>query len=182
MTQLPPPTVDRRSGEDRRHAAADVTTAGSTPSAGASALSAPFIWTAELDGIRPRDPWVSVVRRAITDYQEGRPEHIGRSWDESVVWRIVAGWPGAEPRGAQAVFDYHRTIEDATAGTFQQEIVSLDASGGPIVVGHVRTTAERGARRLEMPSLLSFELVAMRVVRVTEIPGDAAEWDAFWRD
>jgi hypothetical protein len=183
MTQLPPPTVDRRSGEDRRRASMDaMTTAGSTPSQGPRPRSAPFIWIPELDRVRPRDPWVSVVRRAIADYQEGQPQDIGRSWDESVEWRVVADWPGEARRGPEAVFEYHRAIESATAGSFQQEIVSLDASGGPIVVGHVRTTAARGARRLEMPSLLTFELVAMRVARVTEIPGDAAEWDTFWQD
>src|SRR4051812_16441524 len=181
MTQLPPLTVDRRSGEDRRRASMDAT-AGSSPSEGSPPRSAPFVWVPELARVRPRDPWVSVVRRAIDDYREGRPEDIGRSWDESVVWRVVAGWPGEELRGPQGVFGYHGAIEKATAGSFQQEIVSLEASGGPIVVGHVGTTAARDLRRLEMPSLLTFELVAMRVVRVTEIPGDAAEWDAFWRD
>jgi hypothetical protein len=63
-----------------------------------------------------------------------------------------------------------------------QEIVSIEASGGPIVEAHVRTTAIRGARRLDIPTLLVFELGCLRIRRVTEIPGDLASWNAFWDD
>ena len=183
MTQLPPPTVDRRSGIDRRAATMDawsIAETGSTPDAAPSAV--PFAWAPSLERSRPRDPWVSVVRRAIGDYVAGGLEELARSWDDGVVWRVVADWPDADATGPRAIVEYHRALLEATAGSFRQEIISLDASGGPIVVGHVRTTALRNGRRLAMPSLLTFELLAMRIARVTEIPGDAAEWDAFWRN
>jgi hypothetical protein len=183
MTQLPPPSVDRRSGIDRRAATTDAwSAAGSPPTPGSDATAAPFALAPSLERLRPRDPWVSVVWRAISDYVDGRLEELARSWDDGVVWRVVAEWPDADATGPRALVEYHRALLEATAGTFRQEIVSLDASGGPIVVGHVRTTAVRSVRRLAMPSLLTFELIAMRIARVTEIPGDAAEWDEFWRN
>lgn len=182
MTQLPPPSVERRSGIDRRAATIDAwSDAGSLPTPESDRPAAPFAWAPSLERLRPRDPWVSVVWRAISDYVDGGLEELARSWDDGVVWRVVADWPDADASGRRALVEYHRALLKATAGSFRQEIISLDASGGPIVVGHVRTTALRNGRRLGMPSLLTFELVAMRIARVTEIPGDAAEWDEFWR-
>jgi hypothetical protein len=181
MTQLPPPAVDRRSGTDRRQTSLDAVAAGSVTSRRPS-LPAPFTWSASLERLRPRDPWVSVVRRAIADYRDGSVEELARSWDDAAVWRVMADWPDTEAAGTQAIFEYHQALHNATAGTFEQEIVSLEASGGPIVIAHLRTSAVRNGRTLAMPSLLTFELQAMRVARVTEIPGDAAEWDGFWRD
>ncbi len=187
MTELPPPTLDRRSGADRR-----------TPETGAMlqgapgldapdpsedpwpGLAAPFDWVSDLERRQPRDPWAAAVTRALEEYRAGNVAELARSWDEAVVWRVAAAWPGRDRDGAMAVFAYHRELRDATDGTFRQEILSIDASGGPIVTAHVRTSASRTGRQLEVPSLLTFELVAMRVRRVTEIPGDRAEWDRFW--
>ena len=59
--------------------------------------------------------------------------------------------------------------------------MTIEASRGPIVEAHVRTTARRGNRELDMPTLLVFELSCLRILRVTEIPGDIPEWDAFWK-
>ena len=55
-------------------------------------------------------------------------------------------------------------------------------SNGPIVEAHVRTTATRGDRNLDIPTLIVFELSAMRICQVTEIPGDVAAWEAFLAD
>src|SRR5205085_1191153 len=120
---------------------------GSLTTARPTSFASPFHWSPSLERLRPRDPWVSVVRRAIADYRDGGVEELGRSWDESVTWRVMADWPDGEVAGTRALFEYHQALREATAGTFQQEIVSLDASGGPIVVGHVRTTAVRNGRR-----------------------------------
>jgi ketosteroid isomerase-like protein len=183
MTQRPPPTVDRRSGLDRRSRPLDAERViSSDPPSESTRRAAPFAWSPSLERLRPRDPWVSLVRRAIADYEAGGLDDLARSWDDGVVWRVVADWPDADANGPRGVMEYHAALSEATAGTFRQELISLDANGGPIVVGHVRTTAARNGRRLAMPSLLTFEVVAMRVARVTEIPGDAAEWDGFWRD
>jgi hypothetical protein len=188
MTELPPPTLDRRSGADRRTpetAAALAGARGRDPTAPpvdepTAGLAAPFTWTNGLERRRAGDPWAAAVARAVEEYRAGHIDELARCWDDALVWRVTAGWPGGDRDGAMAVFAYHRELRDRTDGTFRQEILSIDASGGPIVTAHVRTTATAGARRLDVPSLLTFELVAMRVQRVTEIPGDRADWDRFW--
>ena len=176
MTHLTPSMLDRRSGNERRQGSSEA------PVDASAVLAPPFVLAPELEGVHPRDPWVSVVARSIDEYCAGRVEELVGTWDESLIWRVVASWPSQDRAGATEVFAWHRAAHDATGGTFRQEILALDGSGGPIVVAHVRTTATRGGRRLETPSMLTFELVAMRIRRVTEIPGDAAGWDRFWAD
>ena len=187
MTELPPPTLDRRSGADRRaletaplHAAGSSDAPRDRGGAPVVGLASPFVWMSEQERRRPRDPWAAAVTRAVEEYGAGNVEELSRCWDEAVVWRVTAAWPGRDQDGALAVFAYHRELRDRTDGTFRQEILSIEASGGPIVTAHLRTTATAAGRRLDVPSLLTFELVAMRVQRVTEIPGDRADWDRFW--
>lgn len=179
MTHLTPDTLDRRSGSDRRQGIA-----GDPPETGGDStlLAPPFTLAPEMARARPADPWVSVVARSIEEYRAGRLDELVRTWDESLTWRVVADWPARDHTGAVEVLAWHKAVHDETRGTFRQEIVALDASGGPIVVAHARTTARRGRRQLDVSSMLTFELVAMRVRRVTEIPGDPAEWDRFWAD
>ncbi|HET9614990.1 MAG TPA: hypothetical protein VFP22_09270 [Candidatus Limnocylindrales bacterium] len=186
MSHLPPSAVERRSGVDRREPFPSGTSAAAgeliqSPRLAAPSAS-PFVLPPSLATLRARDPWVSVVVRAIADYGAGQLDDLARSWDEGVVWHVVGGWPGADADGLGAVDAYHRAARQECRGTFRQDVVSLDASGGPIVTAHVQTHARRLGRRLDGPSLLTFELVAMRIRRVTEIPGDRAEWDAFWSD
>src|SRR3954449_2170377 len=180
MRSFTPPDLDRRSGADRRHNATAQSPARHDGLG--DELAAPFTLPPSLITVRPRDPWAAVVGRALADYADGRGDDLVRSWDDRLVWRVVGGWPAADQSPADRAFAYHRELHDATLGTFRQEVVSIDGSGGPIVVAHVRTTAVRKSRRLDMPSLLTFELIGMRIQRVTEIPGDCADWDAFWAD
>jgi hypothetical protein len=84
--------------------------------------------------------------------------------------------------GPEEIFSYHSALERLSGGTFRQSLVSLEASGGPIVEAHVRTTATRPGRSLDIPTLLVFELAGGRLRRVTEIAGDLAAWDGFWTD
>jgi len=58
-------------------------------------------------------------------------------------------------------------------------LIALDG-GGRLVSAHVRTTAQRKGRLLDIPSLLLFELSLVGVRRVTELPGDLDAWNAFW--
>jgi hypothetical protein len=179
MTHLTPSALDRRSGSDRRQGVP-----GEPPDLAASStlLAPPFTLAPEMIRTRPGDPWVSVVARSIEEYSAGRLDELVRTWDESLVWRVVADWPTRDHTGAADVFSWHKSAHDETQGTFRQDIVAFDASGGPIVVAHARTTARRGRRKLDCSSMLTFELVAMRVRRVTENPGDPAAWDRFWAD
>jgi ketosteroid isomerase-like protein len=131
----------------------------------------------------PADPWVALVKECVTDYRLGRADRASLAWSDDIVWRVIGGGPAnGELRGANDVFEYHRRLEQMTAGTYRQELVALQASGGPIVEAHVRTVAARAGHRIEIPTLIVFELVGGRIKRVTEIPGDQQLWDRFWAE
>ena len=170
-----PPAIDRRSGTDRRRDAGS-----DEPSAGTALIGRwPLVVGSGFDAARPHDPWVAIVHRSIADYRAGRFEAARQCWDERISWVV----PGREITvGPEAILERHRRLEEATDGTFRQALVSLDGSSGPIVEAHVRTAARRAGRTLDIPSLIVFELAAMRIRNVTEIPGDQAAWDSFWAD
>jgi ketosteroid isomerase-like protein len=185
--------VERRSGLDRR---ADGTLRGdrrgdgserrsdpADPAGDGTGLATIDRWPLEVDpsfeGIHPRDPWASVVHRSVADYRAGRLDSARQAWDERIIWRVDGGVPAIGPEG---VFAHHRQLATLTDDTFRQKLASIEASGGPIVEAHVRTSAERHGRRLDIPTLIVFELAAMRIRQVTEIPGDLAAWEAFWTD
>src|SRR5919197_1804479 len=142
-------------------------------------------WALEVDDDfelwRPVDPWLALVKDCLTDYRLGRADRASRAWAEDIVWRVIGGgpWPG-ELRGAQSIFDYHRDLERRTSGAFRQHVVALQSSGGPVVEAHLRTTAARAGRRIEIPTLVVFEIADGRITQVTEIPGDQASWETFW--
>jgi ketosteroid isomerase-like protein len=131
----------------------------------------------------PADPWVALVKECLTDYRLGRADRASLSWAEDLVWRVIGGGPmGTDLHGAHAVFEYHRRLQQLSSGTYRQQLIALQASGGPIVEAHVRTVAARAGRRIEIPTLIVFELAGGRIKRVTEIPGDQQVWDGFWTD
>ena len=185
--------IERRSGQDRR---ADGTLRGErraddgerrSDAAEARAdergLATIDRWPLEVDpgfdDAHPRDPWVSVVHRSAADYRAGRLDSARLAWDERILWRVDGGVPAIGPDG---VFAHHRQLATLTDNTFRQKLASIEASGGPIVEAHVRTVAQRHGRRLDIPTLIVFELAAMRIRQVTEIPGDLAAWESFWTD
>jgi hypothetical protein len=198
MDHLTEPRVDRRSGTDRRSDPGTPARRAEDRPPEAAPARWPLIVGPDFATSRARDPWVGVVQLSMSDYRAGRLEEAKRSWDERIVWQVagVAPWiqpdqtPGAIPaagagpfpgvRGAEGVFAHHRALHDLTDGTYRQTLVSLEGSGGPIVEAHVRTTASRTGRLLDIPTLLVFELGALRIRQVTEIPGDQAAWNRFW--
>jgi hypothetical protein len=170
------PPGERRSGDDRR---ADSGMADPAGGGVPTVARWPLVTAPGYDDTHPRDPWVSVVHRSICDYRAGRTDSARQAWDDRITWRVDGGVPAI---GAEGVFLHHRQLGALTDGTFRQNLVSLEGSGGPIVEAHVRTTATRNGRTLDIPTLIVFELAAMRIRQVTEIPGDQAAWDAFWSD
>jgi hypothetical protein len=180
MSSNIPPTLDRRSGLDRR--GLGVTAPGADSTGLDAALAPPFTIGPALEQARLRDPWATVAARGLANYRDRRLDDLTRCWNERLVWHVVGSWPGSDQTTLEGLFDYHRRLRADTNGTFRQEVVAVDASGGPIVVAHLRTTARRGDQVLDTPTLLTFELVGMRVHRVTEIPGDRADWESFWGD
>ena len=131
----------------------------------------------------PRDSWASLVRASIEDYRQGNADRARDFWAPDIVWRVDGQGPlSGERVGADRIFAYHAELLRRSNGTFRQHLLALLSSGGPLVEAHLRTTAERGHRRLDIPTMLVFELRGGRLQALTEIPGDQAAWDAFWAD
>lgn len=141
-------------------------------------------WPLDLDpGLRVsrRDPFVDIVRETIACYADGLGYQASRHWHDEIAWRVPGAHPpSGEHVGSEAVFSYHRELDRLTDGTFRQRLLSLEGSHGPIIEAYLRTTATRGDRRLDIPTLVVFELQFGHIKIVSELPGDQAAWDAFW--
>ncbi len=152
----------------------------------------PLVVPRELHDVRTVDPWARVVHLAILDARRDRDADASAKWEDDAAWHIAGFDPtlaGADPEtgtmphdavGAERVRAYHRELARLTDGTYAQQLISLEGGRGPLVEAHLRTTARRGDRVLEMPTLMVFELPSLRIRRVTEFPGDLPAWDAFW--
>jgi hypothetical protein len=130
-----------------------------------------------------RNPWIALARDSIFHYRTGQADRVRRLWDDAIAWTVDGGgrvsgtWIGPD-----GVFDYHRLLGRETRGSFRQRLIALESAGGPIVECHVRTTATRSGRSLEIPSLIVFEFAGGLLTQVTEIPGDRHAWVDFWAD
>ena len=131
---------------------------------------------------READPWARLVREAMELYRRGRIDDARRLLAADVAWRIWGTGPDGELEGADAVFAYHTQLGRKTDGTFRQQLLAVEGSRGPVVTAYLRTRATRADRVLDVPSLVTFEVSRMQIRRVTEVPGDIAEWNAFWSD
>jgi ketosteroid isomerase-like protein len=132
---------------------------------------------------RDIDPWARLVREAIELYRTGRADAARQMWTDDVAWRVLGDGPASgEYRGSDAIFGYHRRLARLSDGTFRQQLIAMEGSGGPVVTAYVRTRAQRGTRSLEIPSLVVFEVFRMRIQRVAELPGDQEAWNRFWAD
>jgi uncharacterized protein len=130
---------------------------------------------------REVDPWARLVREAIELYRTGRADAARQMWTDDIVWRVVGDQaPSGEHRGAEAIFAHHRRLVRLTDGTFRQQLIAVEGSGGPVVTAYVRTRAQRGTTSLDIPSLVSFEVSRMHIQRVVELPGDQEAWNRFW--
>jgi hypothetical protein len=142
-------------------------------------------WPVEVDAgfadWRDPDPWAATVHDTIEHYRTGHADLARRRWTDDIRWRIPgdAGLHG-EWVGAEQVFKYHRLLRRETDNTFRQRLVALEGSQGPFVNAHLRTTARRSGRVLDIATLVVFELSGGRVSVVTEMPGDREAWASFW--
>jgi ketosteroid isomerase-like protein len=130
-----------------------------------------------------RDPFVDIVRETVVSYADGFADRASRHWHDDIVWRVPGSRPpSGEHVGPDAIFAYHRELERLTDGTFRQRMLSLEGSQGPLIEAYLRTTATRGERQLDIPTLMVFELQFGHIRVVSELPGDQAAWDDFWVD
>jgi hypothetical protein len=152
----------------------------------------PLLVPDDLRVVRTVDPWARVVHLAIVDARNDRDADASAKWEDLAAWHVAGFDPtvrdgdpetGTMPRdatGVDGVRTFHRELARLTEGTYRQQLVSIEGGRGPIVEAHLRTTARRGDRTLEIPTLVVFELPSLRIRRVTEFPGDLPAWDAFW--
>ena len=170
MTQLSHPAPDRRLGLGRRSVDGD-------PGGGATPPESPIAsWPLHvpdpLRSVRTGDPWARVVHLAILDAccDSGTGD---AAWEDRATWRVEASDPTAdraespdgagrcEAVGSEAIRAWHRELLRLTDGTYRQELVSLEAGRGPLVQAHLRTTARRAGRALDVPTLLAFLELAL---------------------
>jgi hypothetical protein len=129
------------------------------------------------------DASVTLVRSMIDDYRGGLADRAAEKWHDDVLWRVLGEGPlGGDWLGRERVLEYHRLAERLSDGDYRQRLIALEGSRGSIVNGYLRTEASRGERRIDMPTLVVFEIAGGRIRRVTELPGDRAAWAAFWSD
>jgi ketosteroid isomerase-like protein len=126
------------------------------------------------------DPWVAIVAASLADYAAGDTTQAIGAWAPDITWTVRCGGTSTVSVGPDAVLAYHTSLSARTAGSFRQELLALEGSGGPVVAAHVRTTAHVAGRDLDIPSLLVLELARGRIRRVTEIHGDPVAWEQFW--
>jgi hypothetical protein len=165
-------------------AAGGRTLAGETRNAGAATVATIARWPLDVEPgfehMPYRDPWVSLVRDSMVAYRAGRTDVAEWGWAPQIVWRVDG--TGEALTGPEAIFGYHRRLARQTGDTFRQRVIALQATQGPIVEAFLRSTARRGHRELDIPTLIVFELSGSRLQAVTEMPGDPAAWREFWRD
>jgi hypothetical protein len=141
-------------------------------------------WSLLTDGggtTRTTDAWVALVRESLDHYAAGKVTAASRIWLPDIVWHLTgASRFSGDHVGRDGIVRYHRALDEASAGTFQQTLMALDGSGGPLVEAHLRSVAVRGRRAIDMATLLVFELSAGGIRRITELPGDQSLWDGFW--
>ncbi len=170
----------RLPARDRRASAAG---SGASPDPAATVARWPLDVEGALGGAWRGDPAIAIVRGSLVDYRSGRADRASLAWHDDISWFVPGPPPvGGRWSGPDGIFEYHALLTQLSSGTFRQHLVALEGSRGSIVDAYVRTTAMRDGRRLEMPSLVVFELAAGRVRCVTELPGDLAAWEAFWAE
>jgi len=127
-----------------------------------------------------RDRGLTVVRTSLEAYWRGERSVAAARWDPDIVWRVAGSGPvSGEHRGAGPVFAYRQRLVRASGHSWRQHLIAVD--GDEVIVSvHVRTTAERRGRHLDLPTLLLCEVGLTGIRRVTELPGDQEAWDHFW--
>jgi ketosteroid isomerase-like protein len=128
----------------------------------------------------PRDRGLAIVRTSLEAYWRGERSVAAARWDPDIVWRVAGSGPvSGEHVGAGPVFAYRQRLVRASGHSWRQHLIAVDGDG-VIVSVHVRTTAERRGRHLDLPTLILCEVGLTGIRRVTELPGDQEAWDHFW--
>ncbi|MFL5842863.1 MAG: nuclear transport factor 2 family protein [Thermoleophilaceae bacterium] len=121
------------------------------------------------------------MRRAYEAFNKGDMETLIELFDESAVWHL----PGrssfaSDYQGRDATLAYFAQLGQETGGTFQAELQELIGDDDDRVIGHQRSTADRGGKHLDVSDCIVFQLKDGRIVDGLEHFHDLYAWDEFW--
>jgi uncharacterized protein len=124
-----------------------------------------------------------IVRRGYKAFGEGDMDALGSLMTDDVSHVI----PGdnrftGEHKGKDAVFAFYGGLMEASGGTYNAELQSIEEKGDDTVVSKHRGTAERGGQKLDSIEILTFTIKGGKITKLVSSfsPEDEKAEDAFW--
>jgi ketosteroid isomerase-like protein len=124
-----------------------------------------------------------IVRRGYKAFGEGDMETLGSLMTDDVS-HVVPGdnrFTG-EHKGKDAVFAFYGGIFEASGGTYQADLQSVEEQGDDTVVSKHRGTAQHGDQKLDVTEILTFTIKGGKITKIVSSfsPEDEKAEDAFW--
>jgi uncharacterized protein len=131
--------------------------------------------------LMPEHPNVGRVREGFAAFNRGDVEAMRPVITEDIVWHVGGDHPlSGDYRGADAVFEYVRTVLDLTGGTLKGEPLDVLANDRHAGVFQ-RVTGERDGKRLDVVLAQALTLDEDgRWLEYWALADEQSEVDAFW--
>jgi uncharacterized protein len=124
---------------------------------------------------------IDLIRRGYAAFSAGDMDTLRNEvFTPDAVWVVPGnGYFSGPKEGVDAILQFFGDIVERSGGTLQ---VVLDdvAAGDDHCYSLHRNVATRGERRLDLRSVLVFEIVDGRITRVDQYYWDTMENDQFW--
>jgi ketosteroid isomerase-like protein len=132
-------------------------------------------------GIMSQQSDIDTIRRGYAAFSAGDIDTLRNEvFTPEAVWTVPGnGYFSGPKEGVDAILQFFGDIFERSGGTLE---VLLDdvAAGDDHCYSLHRNVAMRGERRLDLRSVLVFEIVDERIARVDQYYWDTAENDQFW--
>lgn len=124
-------------------------------------------------------PNAARIRRGFAAFNVGDIDTLS----ELITEDAVQGMPGdhqlsGDHKGRQAIFEMYMRLAQVTDGTFRADLEAVYADDH-VAVAIYRATGRRNGRALDQRSALIFEMIDGRATRLTDVPQDIDEVNAF---
>jgi uncharacterized protein len=125
-----------------------------------------------------------VVRQGYKAFGEGDMDTLGSLMTDDVS-HVVPGdnrFTG-EHKGKDAVFAYYGALVEASGGSFQADLQSIEEQGDDTVVSRHRGTAQRADQKMDTTETLTFTIKNGKITRLVssfDNPDDEKAEDEFW--
>jgi ketosteroid isomerase-like protein len=125
-------------------------------------------------------PNVKLAKRIWFATSTGDVEALSDLVADDVVWYSVGQtpWSGVH-KGREVVLDFLASVGNA-AEVFNSDLEDVLANDERAIL-LARMTGRRGAKTLDVPYVLIYEIRDGRVVEIRALPFDPAAVDEFWR-